>query len=468
MPGHVLIVDAVPTNRIVFKVKLSAAHYDTAQAGSAEEALRRAAQEPPTAIMLGEVDGIAAPDLVTRFRRHPKTAHVPLLVVLPGQDLQTRLQVLQAGADDVISKPIEDVVLLARLRSLQRAREAEAELRLRESTQAALGLAEAPQGFVQQGKIAFVMPNTSRQCELIGDVERKTAHQTLRVSTDDILGQVFAKDTSRVPDVFVVTLPAGADPTLGMQLLPELRTRPETRHAAILVLAAQSLQRTAATLLDLGANDLVRKDDLSTQEFLWRLDKLVERKQKTDRLRNTMRDGLRAAVTDPLTGLYNRRYALPHLARIDERARKTGRNFAVMVADLDHFKAINDRYGHPAGDRILREVARRLRDRLRAVDLLARLGGEEFLIVMPDTDERSACSAARRLCRLISDRPFDIGEGTAPVQCTISIGIAMGLNAKGEATADSCADVLMRDADRALYDAKAHGRNTIELFGHAA
>lgn len=468
MPGHVLIVDAVPTNRIVLKVKLAAAHYATAQAGTADEALESAARQTPSAILLGEVRGLSAPALVARFRGHARTADVPLLVVHPAGDEATRFAALRAGADDVVSRPIDDVVLLARLRSLQRAREAEAELRLRESTQAALGLAEAAPGFAQRGRVAFVMPDVTRDCPLIAALEARTPHATQRVSAQEILGQAFAGESDPAPDVFVVTLPVGVSEDLALQMLPELRTRAATRHAAILVLAADGLQRTAATLLDLGANDLVRKADLSLDEFLWRLDKLVERKHKTDRLRDTMRDGLEAAITDPLTGLYNRRYALPHLARIEERARRTGRNFAVMVADLDHFKAINDRYGHPVGDRVLRQVSRRMREHLRAVDMVARLGGEEFLIVIPDTDERSACAAARRLCRLIADRPFDVGEEIPPIRATISIGIVMGRHACGQARPGNCADVLMRDADRALYGAKAHGRNTIELFGTAA
>jgi len=468
MAGYVLIVDSVPTNRIVLKVKLASAHYQTAQAGSADEAIRIAAQSTPSMILLGEVEGMDATRLVTRLRHNPCTAQVPVLVVLQHRDVEARLKALLAGADDVVSKPIDDVVLLARIRSLQRARDAEAELRLRETTQSALGLAEAPRGFLQQGKVAFVMPDVAQQCPLIAELEASTPHQTQRMGSRDILGEAFAHTARRAPDVFVVTLPAGAPAELAMQVLPELRTRAEPRHAEILVLASRGLQRKAATLLDLGASDLVRKDDLSVPEFLWRIDKLVERKQKADRLRNTMRAGIEAALTDPLTGLYNRRYALPHLARVEERARKTGRNFALMVADIDHFKSINDRFGHPVGDRVLAQVAQRIRDQLRAIDMVARLGGEEFMIVMPDCDEHGACTTARRLCRLIADQPFDAGENVPPIEATVSIGIAMGLDPLEQMPSESCADMLMRDADRALYEAKAHGRNTIELSRHAA
>ncbi|WP_425041236.1 diguanylate cyclase [Primorskyibacter sp. S187A] len=478
MPGTVLIVDAVATNRIVLKVKLSSAYYDTLQASSAEEALRRAGERNPGAILLGEVDGIDSAELVRRFRGNPKTTHIPLLVLLQGNDVSTRLTVLQAGADDVVCKPIDDVVLLARLRSLQRAREADSELSMRESTQRALGLSEAPAGFGMQGRIAFLHDNSHHTHPVVEDIEQKIPHKVERVTLRDLMSGKSSAATSEAADVYVIVLSETTDGTLGMQLLPELRTRAETRHAAIVVIAPDALRRTGATLLDLGANDLVRTQDLSVPEMLWRLDKHVERKRKADRLRSTTRDGLRAAATDPLTGLFNRRYAMPHLERIADRASRTGRSFAVMIADLDHFKLVNDKYGHAAGDAVLAGVADRLRDQLRAVDMVARLGGEEFLIIMPDTTRRAAIATARRLCRLISDHPFQIPGEVSELTATVSIGVAMGGPSAPRsghfatpgmpvaATLDH--DALLQEADRALYEAKAQGRNTVEFYNAAA
>jgi len=181
---------------------------------------------------------------------------------------------------------------------------------------------------------------------------------------------------------------------------------------------------------------------------------------------------LKAAVSDPLTGLYNRRYAMPQLARVAEHAGATGRSFAVMVADLDHFKRINDVYGHASGDAVLVEAARRLRENLRGVDLLARIGGEEFLIVMPATPFSEARTTASRLCRKIGCEGFKVPGSKDLIDVTVSIGVTMGgIHKSGPAADRISADnpnALLDAADKALYEAKMHGRNQVNLVRPAA
>ena len=179
----------------------------------------------------------------------------------------------------------------------------------------------------------------------------------------------------------------------------------------------------------------------------------------------TVRNGLEAAVSDPLTGLHNRRYAMPHLDRIARHVKKTGTPFAVLIADMDNFKRINDAYGHATGDAVLVEMSKRLRENLRAIDLIARIGGEEFLVVLPDTPLRNARNAARRLCKLVGETPFEISGGLKSIKATISIGLAIG----GAACSDvKTAQQLLEEADKALYDAKMRGRNCVILSRPAA
>jgi two-component system cell cycle response regulator len=193
---------------------------------------------------------------------------------------------------------------------------------------------------------------------------------------------------------------------------------------------------------------------------------LLARKAKQDRMRDTLRSGLEAAVTDPLTGLYNRRYAMSHLAGLAERAVETGRNLAVMVLDIDHFKRINDTHGHAAGDQVLIGVAEVLRRNLRAIDLVARIGGEEFLIAMPEASAEAARAAAERLRQKIATSDFGSTDAGA-LKVTMSVGIALG-TADQVVGGRSGIEDLFQSADTALYRSKAACRNIVTLGQTAA
>lgn len=458
MTGRILIVDGLPTNRIVMRVKLATAFYDVFQSHSGADALvNLPANRPDLIIMAQSLPDMEGLDLCRRIRGNPLWADIPVILVQRDADAAQRINALQAGADDVLIHPVDDVVLLARIRSLLRARNAEAELRLRDDTERALGLAEDTATFVQPAHVALV-PTALRDESLVKAATALRGCMSDRITVlqpDDAL-----RNPGNPPEVYVIVeSPNGKGNALN--LLSDLRSRTETRHAAIIYIAAPDRRPMAAAALDLGADDLMA-DGMDIQELALRLQKQIARKRTNDRLRANMRDGLRAAVTDPLTGLFNRRYALPHLARLSERAAQVGRPFAVMIADLDHFKQVNDQFGHLAGDKVLTTVAQRLADNLRAADLIARIGGEEFLIVMPDTTHDHALDTASRLCRLIARHPVALGDDVAPVSVTLSIGIAIG-PARGGAKPLTLIDL----ADRALYAAKADGRNQA-LIGTAA
>jgi len=188
----------------------------------------------------------------------------------------------------------------------------------------------------------------------------------------------------------------------------------------------------------------------------------LKAKQEADALRKTVETGLEAAITDPLTGLFNRRYAMPHMSRLSEQSRRSGRQFAIMVLDLDHFKDINDKHGHAAGDDILKQVAHRLQDNMRAVDLLARIGGEEFLVAIPNSDLVHARTAAERLRRLVGATPYYVGEDRREVRVTMSVGVSLS---DGREATDMVDDLgsMVSAADHALYAAKSGGRNQVSL-----
>lgn len=459
MIGKILIVDDVSTNRIVFKVKLTAAGYQTVMATEGAACLRLAVQEVPDIILLHMfLQGRSGIEVLKALKAHPQTRGIPVVMFSSEADAGLRMAALRAGAEDLLARQVDDQTLLARLRGLLRAREHLAGIHAPEHDLQVLGLAEPMPQFEIPGQIAIIMPKGEQGLKLRRDLAASGLDRFLLLAPDE----VHADHGARVPDVYLIHADLG-ETGGGLRMMSELLSRSTTRHSAFCIFNAAAPQGLAATAFDLGANDVV---DAATPaaELALRLHTLVLRKQEGDRMRATVQDGLRMAVFDPLTGLHNRRYGTAQLNAIADRARAGGNEFAVMVVDIDRFKSVNDRWGHAAGDAVLVEVATRLAANLRATDLLARIGGEEFLIALPNTLLSEAQVAAERLCRTIELSPITLGDGMR-VPVTISIGMTTGGAAPSDPT--SVAD-LVAQADRALMHSKTHGRNQVTIVRHAA
>lgn len=457
MSGKVLIVDDVATNRIVLKVKLATAHYETIQAATGNEALMLAAELVPDLILLDvelpDMDGI---EVCRRLRAAPQTRDIPVVMISAFRDRDRRIAALQAGASEILWKPVDELVLLARLRSLLRARENSAELGLRAETCRELGLAEPPAAYVGRATIALLDDRIEEALQLKRRLSAFTPDRLVILDRD----AAFAPGARGAPDVFVLQARMGRAGDC-LRILSELRSRHATRDAAICLVVGPGDQETAAIALDLGADDLIDAG-ASPEEMALRLRAQAQRKRDIERLRARVDDGLRMAVTDPLTGLHNRRYALAQLGRLAAQARQADRPLAVMVLDLDRFKEVNDTHGHAAGDAVLVAVSDRLRANLRAGDLLARIGGEEFLLAMPEAPLPAAREAAERLRRVIAETPVALANGQR-VTVTASVGLALG-----DPRDAAAVDLLIDEADAALLASKALGRNQVQIARPAA
>ncbi len=526
MTGTILIVDDVASNRILLKVKLAVACYDTLQAADGTSALAIARRALPDLVLLDvQLPDLSGIEVCRQLRAMPETRDIPVIMITSARDRDARRAALRAGADDFLPKPVDEAVLMARMRSLLRARETEAELRLRDETSREIGFAEPAEEWRVPGTVALVAADAATARGWRAALAPYLSDRLVVVPHEIALAE-----NAQAPDVYLIAadLAGRGD---GLRLMSELRSRVPTRHSAVCILLPDVTRRggeTAAMAFDLGANDLLLAD-FDPEETALRLAAQLRRKHQADRLRALVRDGLRMAVTDPLTGLYNRRYALPHLARMAERSRQTGRRYAVMLLDLDRFKAVNDSFGHAAGDAVLTEVAQRLQSSLRAVDLIARIGGEEFLVAMPDATLATARAAAERLCRIVQAMPVTLpeaaveGAGAAPrpaapayatvadpvrprlrtvppgaaghpadvpdgstcirpmaaepaasgsaqsVTVTVSIGLALGgPDPKDPAAVAEAPESVMARADAALLVAKADGRNKVTVGRTAA
>lgn len=503
MAGTILIVDDVATSRILWKVKLSAAFYRPILAATGAEALCALRAGGVDLVLLGErlpdMTGLA---LLAALRADPALADVPVIFLSEQGTPQTRRRAIQSGADAFVVRPVDDQVLLARMRALVRgqggARDmalaaphlAEDEARMgrglerRQKAAAGPGLAEGASPFAAPARIALIAESGAEAEAWRAALAPKLPGHRLHVlCREEAL--TAALEGIGLPDAFIIT--ADLDERGGgLRLLSELRARPQSRHAVICILCPGGRPDCAAMALDLGASDVLEAP-FDGQELALHLRKLLRRKRAEDAARATLQSSLRLALTDPLTGLYNRRYALPALAGMAERAALTGLPFAVMIVDLDRFKTVNDRFGHAAGDCVLVEVAARLSAHLRQGDLLARIGGEEFLIGLPDTDLATAEDIADRLCEAVQAEDIATASG-AHLRVTASIGLAEGQGAReggaeaAEARAGQGAargpmnlgagaayvQSVIERADEALYRAKAQGRNQVTISRSAA
>ncbi len=459
VPGRILIVDDVATNRIVLKVKLASAYYATIQAAGGAEALELAREARPDLVLLDlELPDINGITVCERLKADPATRDIPVVMVTAFRDPARKMQALRAGAEEVFWKPLDEMVLLARMRSLLRARETAQQLGLRDSTCRELGFAETAPPFAGQALIGLVAARAETALGWRRELQPYLDDRLVALDREAALGE---RGEGPAPDVYLVA--ADLDrPGDGLRLMSELRSRPKSRHSAVCVMLPAAARDTAAIALDLGASDLIEAA-ADAEEMALRLRTQIARKRQSDRLRASLADGLRLAMTDPLTGLHNRRYAMPHLAHIAELAQSAGRRFAVMVLDLDRFKAINDTHGHAAGDAVLIEIADRLKSNLRAVDLLARIGGEEFLVALPDTTAQLAQATAERLRRVVGERPVPLPGGGSSIPVTLSIGLALGPGHGRSSVED-----LVGLADRALMGSKAEGRNQVTVGRSAA
>ena len=240
----------------------------------------------------------------------------------------------------------------------------------------------------------------------------------------------------------------------GLRLCSQLRSLDRTRNAAVVMIAEADDKARVLRGLDIGVHDfLVRPVDRN--ELVARVRTQVRRKRFSDSLRSTVQTSMELAITDPLTGLHNRRYLDSHLGALFDEAASRGRQISVLLLDIDRFKAINDSYGHDAGDEVLREFAVRVRAHTRGIDLLARYGGEEIVVAVPDTAVDGAEAVAERIRERIEATPFPIHRGTRAIPVTVSIGVA------AREAGDTAAGEMLKRADLALYRAKQQGRNRV-------
>jgi two-component system cell cycle response regulator len=456
MSGTVLIVDDMATNRIVLKVRLAPTPNRVVQAAGAREALRLAMAAPPDLILANtRLEGQSAAPFLRALRRVERLAHVPVLMIQDTACAADRQEMLRAGADDILVRPVPEALLLARLRNLLRAHHAEAEIAAQAGD--AAGFAEARADLALPGRVAICGTDRAGTRALRDVLAAATPHRLALTGPE-------SPAPPGPQDALLLRIGArGAED--GLRLLADLKAARDTGRCPVLVLLDRAAAALAVTLLDMGADDVILAP-ADAGELALRLARQIDRKRRIEGLRGRLRSGMAAAVRDPLTGAFNRRHALPWLERRLAPGPRGRKNLAVMLADLDFFKRVNDLHGHAAGDAVLCAVTERLSAHLRERDLLARIGGEEFLIALPDATPARARRVAERLCDAIRATPVAIPGIAAPIPVTLSIGVTLVPTGPGLVAPDL--QSVLAEADRALYAAKARGRNQASFCTRSA
>jgi two-component system, cell cycle response regulator len=451
MSARILVVDDVTVNVRLLEAKLASEYFNVITAFNGEKALELAQSERPDLVLLDVMmPGMDGFEVCKRLKDDPQTAEIPVVMVTALSDVADRVRGLECGADDFLTKPVNDVALFARVRSLVRLKRMMEEWRLREEVSGrfenVLGAGERAEEDSTPARIVL-WEQSDFAAERITEMLAPIAKEVVRVTTPEQMPLSFDQPT----DVVILSLAGSFD---ALRLVGQLRSAEASRFAPILLVAAEEELPRLAKGLDLGANDYILRP-IDRNELTARVRTQTRRKRLQDRLQENYQRSLALALTDSLTGLYNRRYFTAHLEGLMTRVDETSQSAAVLMVDVDLFKRVNDTYGHAAGDAVLREVAARLGRSVRGFDLVARYGGEEFVIVMPETTQPIAAMVAERLRAAVADKAISLGDAERSIPVTISIGVAVTFE-KGD-TAES----LLARADEALYDAKSRGRNCV-------
>ena len=456
MTARVLVVDDLLPNVKLLEAKLTSEYFDVVTAGDGPSALASIAANAPDIVLLDVMmPGMDGFEVCRRIKDDPKTTHIPVVMVTALSDNADRVRGLEAGADDFLTKPLNDTALFARVRSLVRLKMLTDEWRLREQTSGQLG--------VLQEEKAMTDVDTSGARVLIieeGEIDWMKISETLKTENADLEHARNSDEALKAAmsgpsfDLVVVNLNLRSQDAL--RLTSHLRAMERTRYTPILLVAEEHDMEKVAKGLDLGVNDYLIKP-IDRNELLARVRTQIKRQRYQERLRDNYERSLVMALTDSLTGLYNRRYVTAHLGGMIERHKQTGKPLALLMFDIDFFKKVNDTFGHAAGDEVLIEMSRRVIDHVRSVDTVARLGGEEFVAVLPDTEEEVALVVAERLRYTMAAEMFEMKAAGISQTVTISIGVAMLQD-------DDNLDSLMNRADEALYAAKGAGRNLVVIL----
>jgi len=452
MSARVLLIDDSAGSIALLQAQLASEYMDVLVAHDGPEALAMVAQCHPDLVLVDAVmpsmDGF---EVCRRIKSDPATTHLPVVMVTTLENPEDHMKALDAGADDFMTKPVHLPTLMARVRRLAQSKMLIDELRMREQSGRELGIEPSDQITLLDVDV------TAGQVLLIAE-DRDTVGElrTAMMPTHQVHVDRDAEDALLVvrrAELDLIVIDLTAEGTQGLRVCSRLRSMDTTRETPILAVLQERQIAARVRALEIGVDGIITFP-IHPGALLACVASRLRRKRYSDHLRQMLRRSLERAVKDPLTSMHNRRYLERHLGQLVAQNVERGRPVSLLILDVDHFKTVNDTWGHDVGDRVLREVASRITASLRGIDLSCRFGGEEFVAAFSGVDADRAVVIAERLRKKIAYDPFPVQTENGPLFVTVSVGAA---TSHGGDTAES----LLKRADQALYRAKKDGRNRV-------
>lgn len=446
----ILVVDDLEANVKLLEAKLTNEYYDVSSARSGKEALDILDKTPDLFdvilldVMMPEIDGF---EVCRRIKANPKIAHIPVVMVTALQDIENRIEGLRAGADDFLTKPIVDLALFARIRSLVRLKEIMDEFRVRGQQEYEEGNINKISSIdISHANILVIDDDFTQSDFLKSKLGRITKNIEIVSKTNIDLDPFLS---SGMDIIVISTQLLDSD---GLRICSKLKNNPKAKNVPIILLVEDEDYETLAKGLDLGASDYMLTP-LDETEITVRVSAQVRRKRYQDALKENLQQNLSLASTDHLTGLYNRHYFDNHANNLLTKAMPGTVGF--IMSDLDNFKMVNDTYGHLIGDILLKSVALAIKEHIRPMDVVARFGGEEFVVLLENVNKEDLLIVAERLRAKVEEKVHYSDPATNLVlKKTISIGCSLYKE-------NDTLEMLTKRADDGLYMAKERGKNQV-------
>lgn len=453
MTATILVVDDLEPNIRVLEAKLVKEYYTVLSAARGKEALDILHKEKVDIVLLDcmmpEMDGF---ETCKHIKADPELSHIPVVMVTALSEVEDKVKGLESGADEFLTKPVNDMALLARVRSLSRMKGMLDELKLRNQTSSELG----------EGVTEIIEDFNNCEILIIDDdvVQSKNITRSLLKLTPNIRVISDMADLEQINDNYspdVIIISSHLDDGDPLRVAVTLRVKPILRYTSFVLMTDENDTDIVVKGMDLGINDFFNYP-VDENELLARIKTQLRRKKYQDSLRNDLDKSVSLSIKDGLTGVYNRRYFDSHIIQIINKAVAASKGVALLMFDIDHFKDVNDTYGHQSGDEVIKSFSGIIKDSLRVTDLVARYGGEEFAAILYDVSPQVSLEIAERIREKIERNGFEIPGSDKPITKTVSIGVAFYEDPLS-------VDKFIEQSDKALYEAKETGRNKVVMYG---